>query len=107
CAVAALAGFGVAALERRAGTPARRLAVVAACVALAIVPGLRTGPIASWPVATPGRIPPVYDWLREHGEGGPLLELPIGPALGPQQNLFAATAMYHSIYHWLPLLNGH
>ncbi len=46
---------------------------------------------------------PFLQQLRE--SGGPLLELPVGPAgFAPLLN---AQAMYRSLFHWRPLLNGY
>lgn len=49
--------------------------------------------------------PPVYEWLRENGEGGTVLELPISKTL-VDANL-EAEYMFYSTYHWLPLVNGY
>jgi hypothetical protein len=48
-------------------------------------------------------VPEVYRWLAQHGEGGPLLELPAQPF-----NLYGQSLlMYYSTYHWLPMVNGY
>ena len=106
---AGLAGFAVAAgmraIEgRRRG---RVLApVIGAIVPLAVlVPLARIPRITGWDVPVRGDVPAAYRWLALHGEGRPLLELPVRPAYGRGQD--AALAMYFSTYHWLPLVNGY
>src|SRR5262249_49800827 len=51
--------------------------------------------------------PAAYRWLAAHGEGGPLLEAPLGPEEGIWSLLRESRAMYFSTVHWLPLLNGY
>jgi hypothetical protein len=109
--LSALAGLGVArglAAVRGAGGGAivRGALGVAAIAAVLWPASLRSG-LHAWPVATGRDLPPAYRWLAAHGDGGPLLEVPIGPALGLAHRYAAARAMYFSTYHWLPLLNGH
>jgi hypothetical protein len=106
---AGLAGFAVAAgLRALAGT--RRgpvfAAVIAGIVPLAVLVSLARVPrINGWGVPVGADVPAVYGWLALHGEGRPLLELPVRPAYGRGQD--AALAMYFSTYHWLPLVNGY
>jgi hypothetical protein len=47
--------------------------------------------------------PAVYRWLAENGDGGPLIEVPIGST----DLLRQSQAMYYSTAHWLPLANGY
>ena len=46
----------------------------------------------------------VYEWLRDHGDGRPLVEVPIARKLWGTVDSYA---MYYSTFHWLPLVNGH
>jgi len=105
-ALSALAGYGVARLSRMALPLVRSTATAIALGAMAW-PLLVHDPLIARDVATGSRIPRAYRWLAEHGEGGTLLELPIGPRLGVARNMAAARAMYMSTYHWLPLVNAH
>ncbi|MBI4515483.1 MAG: hypothetical protein HY699_06685 [Deltaproteobacteria bacterium] len=50
-------------------------------------------------------IPPVYAWLRQHGDGGVCVEVPVGDDTFPGL-LRESWYMYFSTYHWLPLVNG-
>jgi hypothetical protein len=48
-------------------------------------------------------MPPAAAWLAAHGEGGPMIEVPI-----PQNDLLAQSlAVYRSTAHWLPIANGY
>jgi hypothetical protein len=48
-------------------------------------------------------MPPAATWLASHGEGGPMIEVPI-----PQNDLLAQSlAVYRSTAHWLPIANGY
>jgi hypothetical protein len=110
-AVSVLAGFGVAALWRVLG-PTRRLARTALAVAAlsaALVPLTGRLPLHAYAMPVGDDIPVVYRWLAEHGDGGPLLELPVPPGLslpGPGGH-DEVMAMYFSTVHWLPILNGY
>jgi hypothetical protein len=110
-ALSVLAGYGVAALAALRGPGTARLVagrvgalLVFAWVALPLV---RHPPVVPGAVPTGSRVPPVYRWLAAHGDGGTLLELPIGARLGLSQTAAAARAMYMSTYHWLPLVNAY
>jgi hypothetical protein len=55
-----------------------------------------------------GTVPPAYLWLRAHGRGLPLVEVPYrGGGTGALDNYAETRAMYFSTYHRLPVLNGH
>lgn len=106
--LSALSGFAVAGVlswgrERVGRAFAGFVPAVAAVVVL--VPMWAVPRLAGWRVLVGPAIPPVYHWLAEHGEGGPLLEVPTERELSTEQD--AALAMYYSTYHWLPLLNGY
>lgn len=106
-----LAGFGVATMYDLLARRSRGLAAAAGSVAIVMV--LSPLRVADRPPAVPiptgGSVPAVYSWLASHGDGGPLLELPV---LGTRMTdvreatLAESLAMYFSTYHWLPLLNG-
>jgi hypothetical protein len=108
---ALLAGIGAAdvAARLRARGPRLRLRAEAAIAAAAIA-------LLSWRAPPPlplAKVPgpggwDVYRWLAEHGDGGPLLELPVllSP-LDPGPLLATGRAMVGSTLHWLPLLNGY
>jgi hypothetical protein len=95
----------VADLLRRRSTGARVGALLA--VVVIAVPMTQVRAVDGTPIPTGAAIPSVYHWLAEHGDGGTLVELPIGPHLGRRMNLEAARAMYFSTRHWLPLVNGY
>ena len=99
-----LAGLALAEL-RRSLLPRARLAAAllpATVLALALAE-VRPRDLKGYPMNTGASVPPVYHWLAEHGDGGPLLELPAQPG-----NLYVeSVAMYYSTYHWLPLANGY
>lgn len=103
-AVSVLAAYAVAAAERTMGPRVARWP--AALVGVAVVAGwcVLTPPVYSTQaVPLRAHISPAHRWLAAHGEGGPLLELPIDPVT----NLSSARAMFVSTYHWLPLINGY
>ena len=127
---AVVPGFASLRAPARFGVLAGFAASVLAAWALVAVERLlpaRAGRLARWPlallgvsaavgwaVATPPENPtepatlradlsPAYRWLAAHGEGGPLVEVPMDRALG----VVNARAMFLSTYHWLPLLNGY
>jgi hypothetical protein len=101
--VAGLAGLGLALVRARLGP------VVAAALVAATVWQYRP---VEWPlpllrVEQGPTMPPAYEWLRRHGDGGAVLELPLG-AEGTYRALNdASLAMYRSTHHWLPLVNGY
>ena len=106
-----LVAFGLAGLAGVGLTVARSLLGPVGALALVVVTLWQYRP-PEWPLAlaaveTPATMPPAYQWLREHGEGGALLELPLGVE-GTSRTLSAeSVAMYRSTGHWLPLLNGY
>ena len=100
-AATALAGFGLAAVRARLGRRGGSvLALVAVGLALfeARTPGLQTVPIPVGP-----SMPAAHRWLAEHGEGGPLIEVPASNGAPLLQSI----AMYNSTAHWLPIANGY
>jgi hypothetical protein len=101
--VAGLAGLGLALVRARLGT------VVAAGLVVATVWQYRPRewPLALKPVETAATMPAAYEWLRRHGDGGALLELPVGPEGTHRAFNNESLAMYRSTHHWLPLLNGY
>lgn len=104
-AVAGLAGLGLAAL--RARLRARGRPRLARALALAAVAGLclevRPRGLATTTMPTGAAVHPVYRWLAAHGEGGAVVELP----MARDQLYRHSLAMYHSIFHWLPIANGY
>jgi hypothetical protein len=101
--VAGLAGVGLALVRARLG-PVAAAALVAATVWQYRPP---EWPLALQPVESGASMPPAYEWLRQHGEGGALLELPLGPEGTFRALNTASLAMYRSTHHWLPILNGY
>ena len=106
-----LAGLGAASLLQVFGPRWRRgagLAVVMIGIWTAWATALAT-PYPLRRVETGADVPSVYRWLADHGEGGPLLELPVYERRGFDfRGMVAdARAMYFSIVHWLPLVNGY
>ena len=101
--VAGLAGMGLAFVRGRLG------AVVAAAVLAAAVWQYRPPewPLALLPMETSATMPAAHEWLRLHGDGGALLELPLGPEGTYRALNNESLAMYRSTHHWLPLLNGY
>jgi len=100
--VAIAAGFGVAWLQRRAGSP--RLAGAVAALALALVT------LEAWhgPVRTQSfaGVPPIYSMLADvASEGVPvsLVEVPFWP---PDAVHFNGEYVLNSTAHWQPLMNG-
>jgi hypothetical protein len=100
-AIALLAGLAFAECARRlprAATLVVALAVVAAMYAR------WPGRGAPYPIATvPPSRGPILDALK--AGAGPVLELPAGT--GPFDTTRQAEAMYRSIFHWRPLVNGY
>jgi hypothetical protein len=109
-----LAGAAFAECERRLRSRAFRgpgvlLALLAVATYLDYSRGYGRPPFTREPLGpfrlarAPALHPPIQRLLRE--TGGPLLELPVrGRGLSPPAH---AEAMYHSISHWQPLLNGY
>jgi hypothetical protein len=102
--VAALAGIGWGALARRLGRAAWPVtAAVVAAVAFDVGLLGKRVPLT----AAPDTAPPAARWLAEHGDGGPVLELPVrrfpGDPRGAQvEQLYAL----RSLVHLHPELNG-
>ena len=108
-ALALLAGLGFAACV---GTLRARGRVVPACLALAVLGAMyaehwRDLPPAELYPLTPA--PTLDSSLLEalRRARGPLLELPIDDRAGVGGPVCHARAMYHSIFHQRPLLNGY
>jgi hypothetical protein len=104
-AATALAGLVLATIRRplfargRMGLAALVPAlVVAGALFEAYRPGTRALTIPAGP-----SMPPAYQWLAAHGEGGPMIELPTCGRDLLRQSLM----MYQSTAHWLPLANGY
>jgi hypothetical protein len=112
-AIAVLAGIGAVQLvdlaARRSARAARLAGVllVAASVALIVI----RQPRPPWPVAPASLAGPlgvVDRWLRDHGEPGPVLELPaMTSIMNTSAMLATGRGMVGSTLHWLPLLNGY
>jgi hypothetical protein len=105
--LAALAGLGVARLQDAAARRPRGACVVGALAIAALLATYvpRHGEHRLLAVEPLDRASPAYPWLATHGEGRALFELPIGLGYGIAAE--HARAEYHSILHWLPLLNGY
>ena len=102
-ALAVLVGLAIEEARRRARSRGWMVAALLGVLLAAELAWYRH-PMMVKPIPVGSTVPPVYRYLREHGAGRVLLEVPSGVLLGPYQN---ARAMYFSTYHWLPLLNGH
>jgi hypothetical protein len=110
-AVTLLAGRGVAYVAEQLRHRTRGAAIAggfAVIVAIALLVEARTFPggrIALMPVAVGTTVPPVYGWLRDHGDGGVVVEVPVGD--DTFRGYYRDTVyMYFSTYHWQPLVNG-
>lgn len=106
-ALSMLAAHAAAYAERglaRRGSSALRVAVAGLAVALC-ASWLVTAPpkLTAYRAPTRADLSPAHRWLARHGEGRPLLELPIDPLL----HIEDARSMFVSTYHGLPLLNGY
>ena len=75
------------------------VAVAALVAALAVAPARAPHVLHAEQVGA--RQPPVYRWLREHGDGGALLELPVGDAATSSRRMVLGTE------HWLPMIDGY
>jgi hypothetical protein len=111
--VAGLAGLGAARLQGGvgrllpAGARIGRGAVAGAVLVALWIDWLpHEARLALRRFPTLAEAPPVYHWLAEHGEGGPLLEVPArqGGFAAAEQH---ARSQYFSTLHWLPLLGGY
>jgi hypothetical protein len=101
--VAGLAGLGLALVRARLGALAAT-ALLAATIWQYRPPDW---PLVLTPIEQGATMPPAYEWLRVHGEGGALLELPLGPEDTYRALSAQSAAMYRSTHHWLPILNGY
>ena len=109
-----LAGLGAArciALARaRFGERGRDAAVALACAAAVLLVLLRSPgaalPLVKVPLAGIGFA--VHGWLRDHGDGGPVLHVPaMNSSMDGGAVLATGRAMIGSTLHFLPLLNGY
>lgn len=105
--LAAVALSGLALANLRATLYARGRDRIASAlpwglVAVALI-ALRPGNTVPLAMPTGAAVPPVYRWLAENGDGGPLLEVPVAA----KQLQRESQAMYYSTFHWLPLANGY
>ena len=118
CGIALLSGLAFAELLRHArcggedlgARCGRGVAALVICAAVYVQFAWAIGqPVSYWPASftrmtlteTP-RDSPVLRELRRRG--GPTVEVPVPPQDSP---LFETTAMFRSIFHWQPLLNGY
>ena len=101
-AMALLAGLAFAECQRRLGRHAGWASWVLAAILVASMYYLGPARVAPYPIAeAPARDTPIVPALAR--SAGPVLELPARP-----QDFFAqAEAMYRSIFHWRPVLNGY
>jgi hypothetical protein len=99
-----LAGLGVAALRAWLPRPAvATLAIVAAALVVTLLPA---PPFSVVPAARRSR--ETYEWLRTHGEGRAVLEIPVvGDVLDTTRLLETTGYMLGSTAHWSPLVNGY
>ncbi len=96
-----LAGLGAQTLTRRIATRWQR-ALPVVCLAFMAAENLYM-PLALTPVPRPAAIPPVYTWLADEAEPGPVLELPILMDVGSVES----PRLYYSTRHWRRLINGY
>lgn len=100
-ALALLAGFGLAYLNRRWLKASRRATLLAAVMTLFIVAEHLPAPLPG--VAVPyGQ--PVYAWLARQPANSVVLELPY--YLHTEQSGVELARVYESTRHWQPLVNG-
>ena len=98
---ALLAGLGADALLRRVRPlPAALASGAVAAAALLLMAPFPALPLHVVPVGD--AIPPAYHWLRDHGGGRAVLEVPEGR--GYDGNSFRA---YLSTAHWQPIVEGY
>lgn len=103
-AVAGLAGLGWGTLTRR--LPPGLCCVVTVILVVVMVRDLGLGGFVV-PVAATPPLSPAYAWLAEHGDGKPLLELPVRGWVGDLLGAFREQRYaYASTRHWLPQLTG-
>ncbi len=101
--LAVLAGYGLAALQRRLDN--RRLAavIVAAAACLVVVESVAWPAARAEPVPVGDAVPPVARWLAGEAPAGPILELPMAFTPGGPQLDY----QYLSTYHWRPTPDGY
>lgn len=103
-ASAALAGVGAAALARRSF--GRVLVTAAVPVLFFVRPPHPPIPLSPAPLDGPRMA--VYHWLRDHGGGRPVLEVPgFVSALEAGRLRDTGRYMLGSTLHWAPLVNGY
>ncbi len=97
--LAVLSGVGASRVIGWARERRGRLLIAAAlagCIlgeSLPRAPGIEVLPVGD-------RIPAVYRWLRDHGDDGAVVELPLNVLKDPSY-------LYYSTSHWHPLVNGY
>jgi hypothetical protein len=104
-AVAALAGLGlsrVRAVLSARGRPGLSRVIPLLVVLAAMVEG-RPGRLRTLEMPAGPTMPPAGTWLAAHGDGGPMIELPIAE----KDLLGQSLAVYRSTAHWLPIANGY
>ena len=106
-ALAALAGFAAARWQEQLAPSRMRRAVLGAVVVLLCAATAAPHPAPLLDVDLRPGASPLHDWLTEHGEGAPVLELP-APTTDHdvRGNLASARAMLESTRGFWPLLNG-
>ncbi|MDX2435528.1 MAG: discoidin domain-containing protein [Acidobacteriota bacterium] len=103
--LAVLAAFGVAGAQ--ASSQRRWLRLTAAAgIPLLMLMEYFSAPIPTTRIPSKDELPPVYRWLAEDPEGGPILELPLAFD-GPRKNLKEIARVYSSTIHWRPMINGY
>jgi hypothetical protein len=98
---ALLAGLGADRLLR-AWRPAVASLAAGSLALTALVAMQPFPPLPLHVVPVHGAVPPAYRWLRDHGGGRAVLELP--PAPGLDRRAYRA---YLSTWHWQPILDGY
>lgn len=104
-AIVGLAGIGLATVRARLAQAGRGRIAAALPLLLAatLVVEVRPRKLGALPVSTVGTTPEAAAWLRAHGEGGALLNLPFN-----RHDLHRESGyLYESIFHWLPIVNGY
>jgi hypothetical protein len=97
--LAVLAGCGIARVARL--MPLRGQIALAAALVIAMILEARTPVLLTTVMTTPS---PVDIWLR-HQRRSVIVELPLPPPNAPFQES-EGQPLYHSIFHWQPILNG-
>jgi hypothetical protein len=105
--VGGLAGVGIERIRRGLPTPQGTIVGLALLGAALFEYRPLEWPMSLERVPTGDAVPAAYRWLAAHGEGGPLLEVPVGPEGSIGSLRRESRAMYFSTVHWLPLLNGY